>query len=122
MQKSQRKIFKHELITVAKGEIMADNMIPDKIPENIFGKKDSKKVLSDSPIVLSNNPSLVNCDADTAQNNTQEIKDVNSVCSDCLKWESYGDKCWVHWKGKKECTQKARNSDEWQDEQKFRQF
>ncbi len=37
---------------------------------------------------------------------------INEICRDCMRWEMFKDSCWVHWEGKKECSQKARNPDE----------
>ncbi|MBI4453564.1 hypothetical protein HY636_02875 [Candidatus Woesearchaeota archaeon] len=34
-------------------------------------------------------------------------------CEKCLKWSQFQEKCWVFWHGKKECSQKVENQDEW---------
>ncbi|HLD88627.1 MAG TPA: hypothetical protein VI894_00320 [Candidatus Nanoarchaeia archaeon] len=48
-----------------------------------------------------------------AKTKTQEKKQPEAkCCEDCLKWEAFGENCWVYWKGKKHCTLKADNSDE----------
>jgi len=38
---------------------------------------------------------------------------LNQCCADCMKWEQFGKECWSHWHGKKECSQKVENQDEW---------
>jgi len=31
-------------------------------------------------------------------------KKIPECCKGCAKWEAFGDKCWVYWEGKKECS------------------
>ncbi|MBS3109845.1 hypothetical protein J4227_04935 [Candidatus Woesearchaeota archaeon] len=35
------------------------------------------------------------------------------VCVGCLRWDKFGDSCWVYWEGKKFCTMKVHNIEEW---------
>jgi len=35
------------------------------------------------------------------------------VCAGCLRWEKFGDKCWVFWEGKKFCTMKVNTVEDW---------
>ena len=67
---------------------------------------------------------LLEEDQEKEQKQAEQDKNIpephNEICKDCLKWQAYGEQCWVHWKGKKECTLKARNSDEWREETRFR--
>ncbi len=35
------------------------------------------------------------------------------ICVGCLRYDKFGDKCWVFWEGKKFCTMKATNVEEW---------
>jgi len=35
------------------------------------------------------------------------------ACSGCLKFQQFGKKCRVFWEGKKECTLKVLDMDEW---------
>jgi hypothetical protein len=37
----------------------------------------------------------------------------NECCKECIKWDQFGETCWAHWHGKKECSQIVRNQDEW---------
>lgn len=39
---------------------------------------------------------------------------LNDCCKECMKWQKFGDKCWAHWDGKKECSQKVKDIDEWE--------
>jgi hypothetical protein len=35
------------------------------------------------------------------------------VCAGCLRWEKFGEECWVYWEGKKFCTMKVTNVEDW---------
>ena len=35
------------------------------------------------------------------------------VCENCLRWQQFGSGCYVYWAGKKSCSMKVRNMDEW---------
>lgn len=37
----------------------------------------------------------------------------NKCCANCLKWGQFGERCWVFWEGKKECSQRVESQDEW---------
>ena len=38
---------------------------------------------------------------------------TNECCKNCLKWQQFGEECWAHWHGKKECSQLVESQDEW---------
>ncbi|MBS3176810.1 hypothetical protein J4457_06270 [Candidatus Woesearchaeota archaeon] len=40
------------------------------------------------------------------------------ICHDCLKWQQFGDKCFVYWQGKKFCSMKVCTQEEWGEEKK----
>jgi len=43
----------------------------------------------------------------------EENKGISSeCCNGCIVWEKFGNKCWVHWEKKKECSQFAGSWDE----------
>lgn len=46
---------------------------------------------------------------------TNIIKDtnINEICKDCLKFERFNKSCWVYWDGKKFCTQKVKDMNDW---------
>lgn len=44
----------------------------------------------------------------------------NEICKDCLKWSKFGEACFVHWKGKKHCTQRVLTAEDWAEEANFR--
>jgi hypothetical protein len=41
---------------------------------------------------------------------------VNNVCTDCMKWQRFGEDCRVFWAGKKMCTMKVTTPEEWDSE------
>ena len=38
------------------------------------------------------------------------------ICNECLKWNKFGEKCWVYWERKKHCTHKVMTTEDWQKE------
>ena len=43
---------------------------------------------------------------------SKDNSDVNPICRECIKFESFGKGCWVYWEGKKFCTMRATTKDE----------
>ena len=37
---------------------------------------------------------------------------IPKCCEECLKWEQFGNKCWVYWEEKKHCTQKVESAEQ----------
>jgi len=35
------------------------------------------------------------------------------VCIGCLRWDKFGEGCWVYWEHKKVCTMKVLNVEDW---------
>ena len=38
-------------------------------------------------------------------------KEVPECCEGCAMWEQFGEKCWIYWEAKKNCTQHTGNND-----------
>jgi hypothetical protein len=38
--------------------------------------------------------------------------ELPECCIDCVKYEKFGDGCWVFWEAKKECTHQITNWDQ----------
>jgi len=38
---------------------------------------------------------------------------IPECCKECMKWDQFGEKCWVFWHGKSQCSQMVNSQDEW---------
>ncbi|MBM3230015.1 hypothetical protein FJZ26_06290 [Candidatus Parvarchaeota archaeon] len=43
----------------------------------------------------------------------KQAKPGAPVCVGCLRWEKFGESCWVYWEGKKFCTMKVNSVEDW---------
>jgi hypothetical protein len=38
----------------------------------------------------------------------EALEDKEDICTTCLNWKDFKEKCWYHWDKKKECSQKMK--------------
>jgi hypothetical protein len=43
----------------------------------------------------------------------EKVPEPKGVCQGCAVWKKFGERCWVFWEHKKDCTMKVDDEESW---------